>query len=636
VFYSADPVTIDLEHGILMTKIGHPVQHDADPIAGNVMLRKALQDHYHSILDQIDLESPNSLRPQDDTLKNDWTLKLGDTKSEMQNLGDRGLTGELNDQKVAVDTNQEEEEQLERSHRNRDRIRDCQYLEQGNLDRNLQNLFDSRGQWITDYMAWLDEETDNDLREANEVHGLDMEYDERNMAERMLIAERMQMEMMLVDEIYGWEEKLRKYLENFVNLLVSEYGLDAVPRTQLEGRWRTRSWERLEKGRIAMEVRLLAAEMKVWKRVTDGDSEDLRNMQSECNSAIRDAWKLLLVPTPTASPPPPPRIRLNKRLENKTIFHTDSLTWSLLEGTWAYTAMKEDGRRRCDQGIQRMKSRLRQEVEGIEERLERGFERWHGFWSSQELVELTYSNSKWARFDVWWGDPFDAMLRALESRQNIIFIDITRGFPDHREMTRFLAATHMMASCTSISARTFGTKMPDGVQLPQNILSITHTELSEAHEDTLKQNRLQSRKTTIEVDGILQKGRVLSSVRWFTLRFFGPLSDYLTLRLIHCSSVPESYFTVNEGKYPIPHSDTLVVEEFKIWNSTLHKASELIFMSGSRNTLKFSPTNYKAYILRDIELLDTNRLPYEPADGGNEGEDSGPPTPGTLSLHIEL
>jgi hypothetical protein len=615
-FYSADPVTVDLEHGILRTKIGRLIQHEADPIAGDVVLRKALQEHYHSILDQIDLKPGAGPRPIDDTLKNVWTLKLGDAKSEMQNLGDGR---ETNDQKVAVDTDWEEEERLEGS----DRMRDHQYLDQGRLDRNVQHLLDTRGRWITDYMEWLYKETDNDLREAKELHKIDMAHVEHYIVERILIAERLEMEMMFVDEIYGWEEKLKKPFEDFV----PKYGLDAAPCAQVEGRWRTQSWERLEKGRLAMEARVDAAEMKLLQRVKDAkELSGLKDVQSRCNSIIRDAWERLLAFTPTAfSFAPSPRTCLNNRLENEWSFHVDRWTWDQ-----KYKAMKEDGRKRCDQGMQKMKSRLRREVEGVEERLERGLERCREFRSSQGHVEVTYSDSKWATFNAWPGE-FDGVLHALENRQNVIHIYIYGNYRDD-QVARIFAATRKMMSCTSISLW----KIPDSVQPPPNILSISYAELSEAQEDTLKQNQLQSQRTTIEVDGI-PKGRVLSYVRSFTLGFLGPLSDYLTLRLIHCSSAPECYVTVNKGKYPIPHSDTLVVEEFKIWNSSLQKSStELTFTPGSRNTLQFNLTDDKSnYTLRDIELLDESRLLYQPAYGRNEGEYPRPLPPRELPLPIE-
>jgi hypothetical protein len=66
--YSADPVTVDLGHEILTTKIGHRIQRDTDPIASNVALQMALEEHYHSILGQIDLGSGAGRRPEADIL----------------------------------------------------------------------------------------------------------------------------------------------------------------------------------------------------------------------------------------------------------------------------------------------------------------------------------------------------------------------------------------------------------------------------------------------------------------------------------------------------------------------------------------------------------------------------------------
>jgi hypothetical protein len=591
-FSSADPVTVDLEHGVLMTKIGDLIEHDTDPIAGDVVLEKALKEHYHSILGQIDLKFGTGSRPENDTLENVWTLNAGDAKSKLQNLGDEKTD----------DCAHGEEGQLEGS----DRMRDCQYLKQGRLDRNVQYLYNARGQWMTDYMEWLRQKTDDDLREAKEVHRIDMEADEREMVERMLIVERVQMEMMLVDEIYGWEVKLRKSYEDFVH----SHKLDAVSHAQ---RWRTSSWERLEKERLAMEARVDAAKKIFSQRVTDA-KEDLLYVQSQSDSTLRDAWKQLLESTHTASSfPPSPRIHLNEGLKAET-----------LVDSWRYREMKEGGRRWCDRGIQKMKSRLRWEAKSVEDRLECGLERCREFKSSRGLIELTHSDSKWAMFNPWL--EFEATLHALESRQNVIHLIIIDKYPDD-ELERIFAATRRMMSCTSIC---YPEKIPDSVQLPPNILSIYYAELSEAHNDTLEQNQLQSQRTTIEVHGGL-----LSLVFWFTVRFFGPPSDYLTLRLIHCSSKPENHLTVNDGKYPIPHSDTFILEEFKIWNSTLPNSSQLTFTPGSRNTLKFSPTSPHDYILHDIELLDTNRLPYEPANGEKEGEYSRPPPPGELSLHLD-
>ena len=183
-----------------------------------------------------------------------------------------------------------------------------------------------------------------------------------------------------------------------------------------------------------------------------------------------------------------------------------------------------------------------------------------------------------------------------------------------------------------------GPKIPDSVQLPPNILSLNLAEgdLSEAQRNTLEQNQSQSQRTTIEVNGSSVQGRVVSCVRSFTLRFFGPLSDYITLRLVHSSTKPGSYFIVNEDesyKHPIPCSDTLVLEDIKIWNTSAQRSRSsklqiLTFTPGSQNTLRLgfdAPTIMGSlyYALRDIKLLGQDGLPYQPADSGRGEEDEG-------------
>jgi hypothetical protein len=89
-FYSADPVTVDLEHGILKTRIGDAIQHKDDPIAGNTRLRMLLAKHYHSILNQVN----SRIKSESDALENDWTLRLGEVESRMQKGKERGVAAD--------------------------------------------------------------------------------------------------------------------------------------------------------------------------------------------------------------------------------------------------------------------------------------------------------------------------------------------------------------------------------------------------------------------------------------------------------------------------------------------------------------------------------------------------------------
>ena len=452
-------------------------------------------------------------------------------------------------------------------------------------------------------------ETGDDLREATELYHIDMMDRERDMVESMLMAERAQMEMMLVDEIYEWEGKLRKSFNDFVDSLVTNDGLGAVAQAQLEKRWRTSVWERIKKGESAMEERSRSVKMK-----------DIFPL-----SSIRDAWKQLLAPTPRrGSSSQYPTICLNERLD-KTDFPF-TYDWKAYS---TYQEMGGDERSRCNQRIEKMKSRLRREVEGIEDRLQGGFKRCRGFRSSQQLAELTYSDSKWTRINPSLS-RIDAQLRALKSRQNVILIQIDGRYTCTDNVMPLFAAIRSKTSCTSISW--WRGAIPDKVKLPPNVLTVNLSGspfvLSGAQRDTLEQNQLQSHRTTIEVDGWFGRGRALSFVRSFTLRFFGPPSEHLTLRLVHRSSAPGNYFIVNKDesyKHPTPCSDMLVLEDIKIWNGTQQNLSPelqvLTFVPGSRNTVRFDVfTSLGHYALRDIELLGQDGLPYQPTDSVREGE----------------
>jgi hypothetical protein len=210
-FYSADPVTVDLEHGILKTRIGDEIQHKDDLIAGNTRLRMLLAKHYHSILNQVN----SRIKLESDALENDWTLKLGEAESRMQKGKERGAAADGDG--------------------SNDRARDHKYLEQGALERKVRDLIPVRGKWVEDYMNWLHSTIENDLAQLKEVHNIEVDKYELEQVEILLIQERAEMEMILADEVLGWEEKLREYRVGVLDWLVSNSGMD---------RRRVRSWKR--------------------------------------------------------------------------------------------------------------------------------------------------------------------------------------------------------------------------------------------------------------------------------------------------------------------------------------------------------------------------------------------------------
>ena len=191
------------------------------------------------------------------------------------------------------------------------------------------------------------------------------------------------------------------------------------------------------------------------------------------------------------------------------------------------------------------------------------------------------------------------------------------------DITQFFEVIRNIPSCTSI--HWFGPKsIPANIELPPNILSVSiyNGELSTEQQDTLERNRSQltmSKRTTVEFSSMGVSHKTLfpaSDGSSFTLRFFGPPSGNLTLRLIHRSRKKDQSLKVESQDFThlIPHSDSFVLEDIPIVMQGDTPSPTITFIPGSPNTLTFifMADDYEIYYLRDIELLDENMSPYHP------------------------
>jgi hypothetical protein len=272
----------------------------------------------------------------------------------------------------------------------------------------------------------------------------------------------------------------------------------------------------------------------------------------------------------------------------------------------------ETARHRCRERIRKRDIRLESEIQDVEERLANGLEHCHQFNSDKDLVDSTHSDSKWLSIDI---PSRDGAIRALSRNKHVIFVNVNASSSD---ITEFFAAIRNTMSCTSIYW--FGGSIPASIELPPNILSISHYsgQLSSEHENTLTHNRSQlDKRTTIEFSDMSVIGRDLTPMAngsSFTLRFFGPSSDYLTLRLIHHSTEVEQFLRVVSPAFthPIPQSDSYVLEDIRIMPQDATSSSGLTFEPGTRNTLAFTCSYWEYF--RDIELLDKDGFPYRSAD----------------------
>ena len=361
-----------------------------------------------------------------------------------------------------------------------------------------------------------------------------------------------------------------------------------------------------------MTARMAAANGRFFQRLAGAgkkgaDETRLKDAWTNLASNNRDAWESLIKnieSTAIASPPPlsPRYDRLKKALDR----YREDLEYRMQERD-----VDEPARRRCRERIQKREIRLESEVQDVDERLANGLEHCNQFNSDKDLVDLTHSDSKWLSINI----SRDGAIRALSRNKHVIFVDVYSA--SSRDISQFIAAIRNTTSCTSITWE--GDPIPASIELPPNILSFSPTwMLSSEQKDTLVLNQSQlDKRTTIEFSGIYVTDRGLtpfSSGGSFTLRFFGPSSDYLTLRLIHRSTRAEQFLQVESQafRHPIPQSESFMLEDIRIMPQDATSSSGLTFEPGTRNTLAFTCSYWEYF--RDIELLDKDGFPYRSAD----------------------
>jgi hypothetical protein len=71
----------------------------------------------------------------------------------------------------------------------------------------------------------------------------------------------------------------------------------------------------------------------------------------------------------------------------------------------------------------------------VDERLQRGFEHCHEFRSSEYLVDLTHSDSKWLNFYI----RLPGVLRALNRNKHVIHVGVDAYFASDDDITQFFA-----------------------------------------------------------------------------------------------------------------------------------------------------------------------------------------------------
>ena len=158
-----------------------------------------------------------------------------------------------------------------------------------------------------------------------------------------------------------------------------------------------------------------------------------------------------------------------------------------------------------------------------------------------------------------------------------------------------------------------GDRIPASIELPPNILSFFPTWNISSKQETLvltNRSRLdETQRTTIEFSHITCTGRDLTPLNIggsITLRFFGPLSDYLTLRLIHCCAETNHVLQLESQHFthPIPQSDSPVLQDIRIVMQKWYTIFWPHFRNMTPETLAVVIRNGFGNIPHDIELLE--------------------------------
>ena len=215
-------------------------------------------------------------------------------------------------------------------------------------------------------MNWLYKNVEDDIAQLKEVYNIAVEKHELEEVELLLIQERAEMEMILADEVHGWEAQLKEHHAGVLEWLVANSGVSRETREELEKRESADLWERLEAGRSGMTARMAEVESNFLQRVTDAGKKGaeearLKYQWRKLASNITDTWESLfenIESTPTTSSPSPSSPR-HTRLKSALVrYHED-----FEDSSWVLD-VDETLRQRCRERMRRREIRLENRSNG--------------------------------------------------------------------------------------------------------------------------------------------------------------------------------------------------------------------------------------------------------------------------------
>ena len=571
---------IDLEHGVLDTRLGRIIDRMHDPIVGVHKIRTLLEKHYQSIMAAITTMAEDRKYH----IKNRWTMKRADTMSAAHE--ERGAASGDGVSTVNEATSRNASEH------------DRQYLEQGRVERMLGMLSTRRGKWVENYMALVMRETrerfeglrtvvDEDTGGGKGKAVSDAVVDsEQEKMEELLIDEWHLMEVLLVYEVERWEEQLWRRRECFVG------GSPEKQRLTME--WRGNCWKRLDAN-----IRAMDARMDTAKTSANGNEFDVSWKWQDMRTDTQRAWQAVVkrfMERETSSSPPSIGLQ---RLE-KDIAEITKPSWWLPDDGLGVEGLGKQ----CEE----MASRLKRELEDVEERLNKGLDRCDQFWVGGGLLECGRSGSKTLFLQKLIPPaPLEVYSRALKQNKTATHIEFHKFHSD--DDYRWIAETiRDLPGVTSISVPR--RELLPAIDRPGTTPLFIDDDDYQDIEPFLKCDPHLA-------DSNCQGTFVFVTWKNVVVSFVGPTSGDLILRLTHRSTDADATFKVEGTSLQLSLSSSLTVDDIPL-HATPSESDEPSFKRGIRNNLiiQVAKSSYSAY---DIQLLDQRGNCYNAASQSPEG-----------------
>ena len=602
-FYSIEssiPV-IDLEHGVLETKLGKKIGGKNDPILAASDTRYLLETHYQSIMGPYSSNNPAEAHThRKDRMGSRWTMIRTDTMSAAHQ--ESGTWTGLSGGAMSTVTH------IHQATLHGTSERDHQYLELGRVERMLAALYTRRWKWVEYYMELVIRETgersgrhqmvrrvgegtpavtekrDGKQKAASggqvwtsELNAKMVDMDrEHEITEELLMDERYLMEALFVYEVERWEAQLWKRTKKFI-------GSCNAP--EKKGEWRANCWKRLDVNIRAMDARMDSAKAKA--------NEIFSREWQRTHNIIRSLWQSVVErfvdrETPSLSPSMP----VDPLHQEFPLGGYGPHYW------WMLDAAQQKRLTRLQEEIA---SRLARELEDVKDRLNLGLERCNEFWADSTLVECRHSRSKHLtlHFSTHTQTPFDVYYRDLKRNKSFMYIHY---HVDSDEGYQWLAdVIRDMPWITTVF-------VADRARLP-DIQRDTPLFINSGIQDIDIAAFVDNDPLLACSQGTFIFFRFLPII---AVSFVGPTSGNLILKFIHSRTRTRSaYLTVKGTSFQLTIPPSPTVDYITLY-ARPSESGPLLFERGTRNNLIFQVTG-GTYDLYDIQLLDEAENLYDPA-----------------------